>query len=446
MCECCRLAGAHGPLAARFGRSTKITGLEGEGTVRATTLLNRMLGLAGVSVSGFTFAADGLVTVAVVLRRRTLACPLCGYVTWARYDTRDACSRWRHLDAGARKVVITARLRRLACPVHGVITEAVPFARPHTAFTRDFEDQLAWLVTRMDKTSACRLARIDWDTAGRICQRVSDEGLDPRRLEGLRRIGVDEVSWKKHHHYLTVVTDHDARKLIWGAPGKDAAAFGAFFDAIGSGAAAQLTHISMDMSPAFTQAAGEHAPQAVICWDPFHLVKKVTEALDIVRRHAIAEMTRASPGAASRYAGARWALLKRPRDLTTRQGEVLRKLRRAGGTLWRAYTLKEAFCDIIAARSPPALRQIDRWCAVAARSRIPPMINVARTIRRRRDGLAAALTTRTTNGLAEGLNNNIRMCIRRARGFHSPQAALALAMLTCGPITLTLPHEKTRKP
>jgi transposase len=254
------------------------------------------------------------------------------------------------------------------------------------------------------------------------------------------------VSWKKHHHYLTVVTDHDSRKLIWGAPGKDAAAFAAFFETIGGDAAGQLTHISMDMSQAFTQAAREHAPQAVICWDPFHLVKTVTDALDIVRRNAISEMTRASPGAAARYAGARWALLKHPRDLTTRQSQVLRRLRRAGGELWRAYTLKEALCDIIAAHSSDALDQIDRWCDRTARSRIPPMINAARTIRRRRDGLAAALTTRTTNGLAEGLNSTIRMCIRRARGFHSPQAALALAMLTCGPITLTLPHEKIRKP
>jgi transposase len=423
--------------------SAKITGLEGDVTVRATTLLNRMLGLRGVVVTGFTLAPGELITVRAGLRRRRLACPLCGHVSWARYDTRGAVSRWRHLDAGAHKVVITARLRRLACPAHGVITEAVPFARPHAAFTRDFEDQLAWLVTRMDKTSACRLARIDWDTAGRICQRVAGEGLDPRRLQGLARIGVDEVSWKKHHHYLTVVTDHDSRKLIWGAPGKDAAAFGAFFDAIGEDAAGRLTHISMDMSPAFTRAARERAPQAVICWDPFHLVKAVTEALDAVRRNALWDMTRASPEAARRYAGARWALLKRPGNLTTRQDEVLRELRQAGGTLWRAYTLKEAFCDIIAARSDDALDQIDRWCAVAARSRIPPMINAARTIRRRRDGLAAALATRTTNGLAEGLNNTIRMCVRRARGFHSPQAALALAMLTCGPITLTLPHERS---
>jgi hypothetical protein len=142
--------------------------------------------------------------VQVALRRRRLECPVCGASVRARYDRRPVSSRWRHLDVGARRVEVRAELRRLCCPTHGVRTEAVPFARPGAGFTRDFEDLVAWLATKMDKSAIGRYARIDWDTVGRICERVVADGLDTDRFDGLVAIGVDEVSWRKNHHYLTL--------------------------------------------------------------------------------------------------------------------------------------------------------------------------------------------------------------------------------------------------
>ena len=96
----------------------------------------------------------------------------------------------------------------------------MPFARHRSGFTRDFEDLVASLATKTDKTTITRLSRLDWDSVGRICSRVVADGLDPARLDGLVRIGVDEVSWKRHHHYLTLVADHDTKKIVWGAPGR----------------------------------------------------------------------------------------------------------------------------------------------------------------------------------------------------------------------------------
>ena len=103
------------------------------------------------------------------------------FTTKARYDTRAVPSTWRHLDLAARRLRIRADLRRLCCPVHGVITEGVPFARPGSRFTRDFEDLVGWLATTMDKTALARLVRVDWDTTGRIIERVVADRL--RRLE-----------------------------------------------------------------------------------------------------------------------------------------------------------------------------------------------------------------------------------------------------------------------
>jgi transposase len=173
--------------------------------VRATTLLNNLLDLPGIAVQGVSLPSPDQMVVAVALRRQRLECPECGWSTRAHYDRRPVDSRWRHLDFGRWRVEVHAQLRRLCCPIHGVRTEAVPFARPGTGFTRDFDDLIAWLATKMDKTAICRYARIDWDTVGRIWERVVADGLDEARFDGLVSVGVDEVSWKKNHHYLVVL-------------------------------------------------------------------------------------------------------------------------------------------------------------------------------------------------------------------------------------------------
>jgi transposase len=202
----------------------------------------------------------------------------------------------------------------------------------------------------------------------------------------------------------------------------------------------------MDMGPAFAKSvrADGHAPQAVICFDPFHVVKAMTDALEELRRD-IWQQTRLlpDPAVAKRFKGARWALLKNPADLTGAQADTLRSIRRTGGAMWRGYQLKEAGREIFAGDLHPAeaIELLDRWCSRAQRSRLAPFVKAAATVRKHRDGIFAAIRYRLSNGLIEGLNNKVRLIIRRAYGFHSADAALALVMLSCGPIELRLPHE-----
>jgi transposase len=173
---------------------------------------------------------------------------------------------------------VRATLRRLRCPTHGILVEGVPFARPGSRFTTDFEDLIAYLATKTDKTTITRLQRVDWDTVGRICERVVADGLDPARLDGLVSIGVDEVSWRRRHNYLTLITDHTGKKIVWGAPGKDAATLDEFFADLGAERADRLQAISMDMGAAFLKSATHNALNAVRCIDPFHAVQLVTDA------------------------------------------------------------------------------------------------------------------------------------------------------------------------
>jgi transposase len=403
------------------------------------------LRLEGVNVTDVAFGV-ATITVVVALRRRRLICPHCGHTTRYRYDTRPCPSTWRHLDLGVWRVQVEATLRRLRCPTHGVVVEAVPFARPGAHLTRDFDDLLAWLATRMDKTSIARLCRVSWRTVGRACGRVVATELDPGRLDGLFRIGVDEISWRKHHKYLTLVVDHDRGVVIWGAQGRDAKTLDEFFAELGTERSALIEAVSLDLGPAYlksVQAEG-HAPQAIVCADIFHVVKLVGDALDEVRRELWQQLRRLPDDRwAKDFKGSRWALLKNPEDLTDRQANQLARIRANRGGIWRAYEMKEQFRAIFAGdlTRDEAAVLLDRWCGRAQRSRLAPFVKVARTMRHRRDLILNAVEHGISNGRVEGLNTKVRLIVRRAYGFHSADAALALVMLGAGPINLTLPHE-----
>ena len=380
--------------------------------------------------------------------------------------------------------------------MHGARTEGVPFARPGSEFTRDFECLVAWLATRTDKSTIKRMLRVDWDTVGRIIKRVCDDELDPDRLDDLYDIGVDEVSWKRQHNYLTLVADHQRRQVVWGCEGKGQAAADAFFAELdppppppererrtppqapepaimvpfgpcpivpaGHGIqgawlqdgseiepaifarAAKLRAVSMDMTGGYAKSVREHAPQATICIDPYHVVQLANQALDEVRRGYWNELrSLGDQDAAKRFKDARWSLLKKPEKLTDTQATTLARLKAAGGEVWRAYTLKEAVRGIF----EPGLNiddvtvLIDRLLSRLARCRLAPFVKLGKTIRKHRDGILAAIRLGINQGRTEALNNKVRLITRRAYGFHSAKAALALIMLTCGPISLHLPHE-----
>jgi len=291
--------------------------------VHVTTAFKHLLRLPGVYVRGVEFLADRVV-VTVALRRRRLLCPLCDHSTRARHNDQVVDSVWRHLDLGCWRLVIKARLRRLRCPSHGVRVEGVPFARHNSRFTRDFECLVAWLAVKTDKSSIERLLRVAWRTVGAVVERVVADELDPGRLNDLFEIGMDEISWRKRHKYLTLVTDHRSGKVVWGAEGKDAKAAGKFFDDLGQERSGQLTAVSLDLGKAYPKAVRKHASQATICWDPFHVVAIATKALDDVRRDAWNDMRNQDAELAKKFKGARWSLLKNPDNLNNKQGRAAR--------------------------------------------------------------------------------------------------------------------------
>jgi transposase len=407
--------------------------------VRVTTAFKRLLRLPGASVTDVSFGVEGVI-VTVRLRRRRRVCSGCGQ-TGRRVEIHDRrVKRWRHLDLGSSRCVIECELRRLRCPDCGVHLEAVPWARPGAAHTRDFEDVVAWLAQQMAKTPIAGLLRIAWDTVGRIVERVVAEHLDERRLNGLVAIGCDEISYRRGQRYLTSVADHASGAIVWCAPGRNAQTLQAFFDLLGD-RRHSIRAVSIDMAGGYQQAIREHLPDAQICFDPFHVVRLAQRAVDQVRRDEWNAHARSHTPKGRWIKGTRWSLLKAPAKQSIEQLALLHEVQQANKPLYRAFLLKEEL-RVLYQLPDPALapEHLDAWLGWASRSKLEPFVKLARTIRRHRDGILNAIRLGLNNGRLEGLNSRIRLISHRSFGFHSAAPLIALVHLCCTHITIDLPR------
>jgi transposase len=424
--------------AARSGKLLAVprsAALEEDG-VRVTTAFNRLLALPGALVRDVSFGAEGVI-VEVGLRRRRAACSVCGQVCRRVHDRQRR--RWRHLDLGGQRCFVEYDLRRVRCPDCGVRVEALPWARPGARHTRDFEDLVAFLAQQMAKTPICALLRIGWDTVGAIVARVVSDRLDERRLDGLVAIGVDEIAYRRGQRYLTSVADHRSGAIVWCRPGRNAATLRAFFAELGE-RRRSIRAVSIDMSGGYANAVRAGLPHAEVCIDPFHVVKLAGDAVDQVRRQEWNEAGKSKTPGGRWVKHARWSLLKAPERQSVEQlcrlGEVQRHNRR----LYRAFLLKEQLRLLYHLDDPAgAPEHLAAWLAWASRSRLEPFVRLARTIRRHRDGILAAIRLGLSNGRLEGLNSKIRLLSHRSFGFHSADPLVALIYLCCSRLTIDPP-------
>jgi transposase len=284
--------------------------------------------------------------------------------------------------------------------------------------------------------------RIAWRTVGGICERVADEAArEVDVLANLKRVGIDEISHRRGQRYLTVVVCHDTGRLVWAAAGRDRKTVETFLDALGEERCTQLELVSADMAAWVARPIAERCPQAELCLDPFHVVMLATDALDEVRREVWNEARRAGQTALARdLKGARFALWKNPERLTERQAAKLADIQKTNARLYRAYLLKEQLRQIYRLPADHAIKLLERWIAWARRCRLKPFVKLARTITDQRAGITAAIRHGLSNARVEAINTQIRLLTRRAFGFHSPDALIALTMLSLAGLCPPLPR------
>jgi transposase len=393
-------------------------------------------------IEGIEFEEHDDLLVASVRPRKGARgrCGRCGRkASW--YDRGEGRRRWRALDLGTIRVELESDAPRVSCREHGPTVVQVPWARHNAGHTYAFDDTVAWLAVQCSKTAVTELMRIAWRTVGAIVARVwaDTEGLHDR-FANLRRLGIDEVSYKKGHRYITVVVDHDTGRLVWAAPGRDKATLRRFFDALGEDRSRAITHVSADAADWIAAVVAERCPNAIRCADPFHVVAWATDALDAERRRAWNDARGAvnqrtagrATGDAKKLKHARYALWRNPEDLTERQAEKLAWIAKTDPRLHRAYLLKEGLRHVFKVKGEAGKEALDRWISWARRCRIPAFVALQRRIVKHRAAIDAALEHGLSQGLIESTNTKIRLLTRIAFGFRSAEALIALAMLALG--------------
>ena len=405
--------------------------------MRATKLLSILLGLKQTRVVGFEFSESALI-INVVASTRSAYCGSCFAAVRKVHDRRER--DWRHLDFAGMCVELRYAIARVECPCCGVTTELVPWAEPGVGFTREFEEMTAYLTQRADRTTVAKMLRIAWATVGSIVTRVVARFQPGSRLDGLTHIGVDELSYRRHHEYVTVVVDHVLGRVVWAHPGKNADTLHAFFTELGPERASKLEAVTIDMSAAYIKAVTEASPNARLIFDRFHVQRLAHDALDQVRRDEVRELKGTEDAAILK--NTRFDLHRNPWNLTKLGVERVAHVQKTNQPLYRAYLLKESLAGILDGKQINVARaKLGEWIAWATRSQLAPFQKLAGPVKKHAEGILGYVATGFSNGRTEGLNGKIRTITRRAYGFHDVSNLIGLIFLCCSGIVLAPVHK-----
>lgn len=406
--------------------------------MRCTTVLNRLFRSQGAWIRGVEVdLARSRLVLDVVPRVRRRRCGRCGRRTHRLKDRQ--LRYWRHLDLLGLRTFLRYRIWRVFCRHCGVLTQAVPWASSGSRFTAAFEREVAWLVQRADLTAVAQYFRISWRSVRRILGSVITAEWDQgRQLSGLHVIGVDEISYRRRHKYLTVVVDHLSGRVVWAGQDRRAKTLLRFFRLLGRQRSAELDAVSTDMWDPYVAVIRKKAPQACIIFDRFHIVQHLNRAVDDIRR----QLVRSTSGEVRRdLKHTKFPLLRARWHRSGEDERVLEEQVRANRPLYRAVLLKDDFMDLYTYRREKGARRfLLGWLRRAMRSGLGPMQRVARMLRQRLEGVVGWVTWRISNGRLEGMNNRIRLLSHRSYGLHSAEALISLVYLCCGGINIQRAH------
>jgi transposase len=356
-----------------------------------------------------------LVTIGPDLRYHP-RCGVCGLPG----DYRDTLPKrhFRHVPIWGIDVTLVYFPCRVRCSqCGGIHVEQMPWAAGKRRITKAFAITIATWARQLTWQQVARLFGCSWGTVASAVAYVVAFGLARRDLSGVTHIGIDEISRQKGHVYLTNVYDLRTGTLIWSTEGRSTDSLDSFFSFFGQERTEQLKGICCDMWPAFIKAVKVKAPQATLVFDKFHIVRKITEAVDIVRRQEISEKGKEHR---KLVAGSRYIWLKNPWNLTDRQKVSLDALEKLNLTIHRAYLLKESFRDFWqSATKEVATKFLGQWCSWADESEIKPMQEVSNLLRRHEENILTYFDMPISNGIVEGLNNKAKVISHRAYGFRT---------------------------
>lgn len=343
------------------------------------------------------------------------------------HDTQT--KRYRHLNFFQHDCFLEVRVPRLKLPDGRAALIQPGWAGKLSGFTLLFEALVLTLCQQMPFAAVARLVGLSWHRVHSICSRYVDLAVDAVDLSSVKALAVDETSYRRGHHYLTLAADADRRSVVFVTPGRGSDTLGRLAEHLEAHQASpeQIKSVSIDMSPAYIRGVAEHLPEARITFDKFHVIAQASAALDRVRR----QEQRADPD----LKGLRWSLLKdRDRLSPAQRGDLDALIAKAATKRTaRAWLYREHLREILERKQINVVSSMLRqWCTNVMRSKVEPMKDVARMIRRHFDGIVAWTQTRQTNGFLEALNGLFQAAKRRARGYGRFETMRTVLFLIAG--------------
>jgi transposase len=362
----------------------------------------------------------------VSLRARAHTRPLCAGCRRAGpgYDTLPA-REFEFVPLWGIPVFFVYALRRVNCKRCGVKVEAVPWAAGKHTLTTTSMHFLALWGRRLSWSEVATIFHTSWEKVFDSVDWMVHWGLEHRPLSRIRSLGIDEVLWRRGHQYLTLVyqIDGHGQRLLWVGKDRTVKTLLRFFRSFGKARAGRLRFICSDLWKPYLKVIARKASQALHVLDRFHVVQHMNKAVDEVRAQEVRVLK--ARGRDPVLTHTRWCLLKRPENLTANQEVKLAELLRHNLKAVRTYLLKEDFQFFWDYGSPTwAGKFLDRWCTRALRSRIEPMKKVARMLRKHRPLLLNWFRAKKkiSSGVVEGLNNRLKLTLRKAYGFRTFEA------------------------
>lgn len=363
-----------------------------------------------------------------------LHCPECEAVC-PGYDHK--ARRWRHLNTMQFKTFIESDIPRTNCTEHEVRMVRVPWAEDKSRYTALFEAfTIDVLQAVRSKVQAEQLTALSWDQVDLIMDRAVARGMDRRQIERLRHCGIDEKSFGKGHNYASILHDLDGRRVLDVVHERTNEAANALWERIPEEQRKQIEAVAMDMWQPFMDATRVYAPQAAIVHDKFHCVKELKKAVDGVRKKEHKSLKAENDGE-SVLNKTKYLWLRNPKNWSDAQREQFAAMKIDVLQVGRAWSIAQAFEDFWAYLYAGSARKFfDRWYFWATHSRLKPIIEAARMLKRHLPGLLAYCKHRITNAVAEGMNSKIQLIKANARGFRNFEKYRIAILFYCGRLDL----------
>ncbi len=330
---------------------------------------------------------------------------------------------FEHIPIWGFKVFFKYLMRRVNCRFCGIKIEKVPWGEGKKELTKTYMHYLSTWAKSLSWKEVAERFQTSWEKVFRSVEYIVNWGRKNISLEGIKSIGVDEVLWHRGHKYLTLVYQIDPGniRLLWMGKNRTEEAFTKFFDDfLGERRSKLIKHVCSDMWKPYLKVIREKASKAIHILDRFHIVSMMNKAIDKVRAEEYRKMTK--EGYIPILKKSRWCLLKRKENLTEKQEIKLKDILQYNLKSVRAYLLKEDFHGFWDYVSPTwADKFLTRWCTRVMRSRIDPMKKVAKTIRNHKDLILNWFKAKKafSSGIVEGLNNKIKVTMRKSYGFRT---------------------------